>query len=247
MASEWHGPRHGGWCHSRPVLFCFIGCVFVLAVMVPPVLASFHHKSDALWRIVQRCARTPDHAPCTLYAPREGFVLFKVRAGKGQYLLLPTRQLHGIEEDALLKAETPNYLQAAWRHRALVSRAYGFSIPDDRLSLAINSRTIRSQEQLHVHMDCLRSDVRQILARLKGQQGDVILRNHGYHWWLLFSLAPSPLRNGLFFPAGADRIERGYYGLAVTSLHGHFLLLRSRAHGLNWGFTEELQDHRCRF
>lgn len=222
-----------------------MGCVFILAVMLPPVLASLHHGSNALWRVVQQCGVTPDHRPCTVYDPEKGYVLYKVKAGKGQYLLLPTRRLHGIEEEALLKADTPDYVQAAWTHRNLVSRAYGRSIPDDRLSLAINSRTIRSQEQLHVHIDCLRADIWQIVTGLKGEQGDVMLRGHEYHWWLISSLTPSPLLSVPFFPEGADSQERGYYGLVITPLKGQFLLLRSRAHGMNWAFTEELQDHRC--
>lgn len=247
MSSGWKQHRHGSCFHARPVIFSLVSCVFLLAVIVPPVLSSLHHQSGALWRVVERCARTPDHKPCKIYNPQKGFVLYKVRAGKGQYLLLPTRRLLGIEEDALLEADTPNYLQAAWAHRALVGEAYGRSIPDDRLSLSINSRTIRSQEQLHVHIDCLRADIRQILNGLegKGEQGEVLLRGHQYHWRLVPSLTPSPLLGASFFPAGADRAERGYYGLVVAPLHGRFLLLRSRAHGLNWGFTEELQDHRC--
>lgn len=239
--------RHGSWFRTRSVIFGFMGGVFILAVMMPPVLSSLHHGSEALWRVVQRCGTTPDHKPCTVYDPEKGYVLYKVRAGKGQYLLLPTRRLHGIEEEALLKADTPDYLQAAWNHRALVSRAYGRTIPDERLSLAINSRTIRSQEQLHIHIDCLRTDVRQIVTGLagKGEQGDVMLRGHPYHWWLLPVLTPAPFLSVPFFPEGADSQERGYYGLVIARLNGHFLLLRSRAHGLNWAFTEELQDHRC--
>jgi CDP-diacylglycerol pyrophosphatase len=67
---------------------------------------------------------------------------------------------------------TPNYFDAAWRERGFVERAVRRTLPRTAISLAVNSVLNRSQNQLHIHMDCVRLDVQATLQRLLSGIGD---------------------------------------------------------------------------
>ena len=44
-----------------------------------------------------------------------------------------------------------------------MSKKYGQPVPDRAVSLAINSRTGRTQNHFHIHISCIRPDVRKQL------------------------------------------------------------------------------------
>jgi hypothetical protein len=71
----------------------------------------------------------------------------------------------GIEDAALLAPDAVNYFAAAWNVRSFVDKAVGRELPDDALSLAVNSPLARSQNQLHIHIDCIHADLRSAIAR----------------------------------------------------------------------------------
>lgn len=124
---------------------------------------------DVLWRIVSdQCVphqrMTGDPAPCTLVNDDRGYALLKDIDGAAQYLLIPTERISGIESPELLAPDATNYFAAAWQARYLVEDRLGRTVPRDWLSLAINSEFARSQNQLHIHMDCLRADVHDALT-----------------------------------------------------------------------------------
>jgi len=141
------------------------------------------HQSDpdALWNLVhQQCV--PDQrehgnpTPCAAVAIEngedQGYVLLKDRNGPYQFLLIPTAKVTGIESPALLAPNAPLYFAAAWRARDLVGQAAQRSLPREDLSLAINSVYGRSQNQLHIHIDCLRPEVRDALHAHLGEIGE---------------------------------------------------------------------------
>jgi CDP-diacylglycerol pyrophosphatase len=118
---------------------------------------------DALWKIVHdRCAVNTQ--PCAFIDPAKGYALLKDNVGNTQYLLIPTAKVTGIESPAILDPAAPNYFAAAWRFTDKVEDAAHHAVPRDYLSLAINSESGRSQNQLHIHLDCLRADVHAALA-----------------------------------------------------------------------------------
>jgi CDP-diacylglycerol pyrophosphatase len=127
---------------------------------------------NALWTIVNgQCVpdqRNNDNpAPCALVdldggEPR-GSAVLKDLVGATQFLLIPTARIGGIESPQILAAYAPNYFADAWRARSFVEVRAGRELPRDWLSLAINSADARSQDQLHIHVDCVRADVRQAL------------------------------------------------------------------------------------
>jgi CDP-diacylglycerol pyrophosphatase len=114
-----------------------------------------------------------------------GYAVIKDPFGPTQYLLVPTRRITGIEDAALLAPDAVNYFAAAWNARSFVDKAVGRELPDDALSLAVNSPLARSQNQLHIHIDCIRADVRSALARDKAKISE--------RWSLLETPLDTPL------------------------------------------------------
>ncbi len=122
---------------------------------------------DALWRIVHdQCAVNPTAtSPCVVYAPRDGYGLIKDRNGFEQYLLIATDRISGIEDPVLYEPAHAGLLAAAWNLQAWPARKIGHAIPADQYSIAINSSHRRSQDQLHIHLDCVTVGVHEALAR----------------------------------------------------------------------------------
>lgn len=130
-----------------------------------------HATSDpnALWRTVgEQCVpdqqQHGDPAPCAQVDLDGGTAVLKDLVGNDQFLLIPTTRITGIESPALLAPDAPNYFAAAWRARTFVDERAGWPLPRDWVSLAINSTFARSQTQLHIHVDCVRADVRAALS-----------------------------------------------------------------------------------
>jgi CDP-diacylglycerol pyrophosphatase len=130
---------------------------------------------DALWKIMHdQCV--PDEqanhnpAPCVRVDLKggldKGYVILKDRVGLAQFLLIPTRKLAGIESPEILLPSWPNYWADAWQNRTYVS-----AVAWDKIGVAINAEPERSQDQLHIHIDCLRPDVRAALAAHMGEIG----------------------------------------------------------------------------
>jgi CDP-diacylglycerol pyrophosphatase len=135
---------------------------------------------NALWDIVNgQCVpdqlRAGEPAPCALVdvdggEPR-GYAVLKDLVGATQFLLIPTARVAGIESPEILAADAPNYFADAWRARSYVEQRAGRGLPRDWMSLAINSSAARSQNQLHIHIDCVRADVRDAVAARAGDIG----------------------------------------------------------------------------
>ena len=94
-----------------------------------------------------------------------GTAVLKDLVGATQFLLIPTGRVTGIESPTLLAPDAPNYFAAAWRARSFVDERAGWTLPRDWVSLAINSEDARTQDQLHIHVDCIRADVHAALTR----------------------------------------------------------------------------------
>ena len=201
------------------------------------------HDRNKLWELVgSRCAKDAQHHPCAVYDPQDGYALLKDLAGHGQYLLIPTRKVPGIEDPSLLQTDTPNYFSEAWAERHRVSEGYGFPVSDDHLSLAINSRDGRTQDQLHIHIDCLTPYVRgEIDKNMIGEHWAPVARyGHPYRAKLVQTLDQSPFRL-----IGAENM--GDHTIVVTpGHHGGFVILDDVAHALDRASGEEVQDHKCK-
>ena len=88
------------------------------------------------------------------------YAVLKDQSGATQVLVIPTTRVTGIESPALLDPAAPNYWADAWQARHDVEQFAHREIPREDIALAVNSGYARSQDQLHIHVDCIRPDVR---------------------------------------------------------------------------------------
>jgi CDP-diacylglycerol pyrophosphatase len=141
-------------------------------------------ESSALWQVTNdQCvlhARAHEGtAPCrdvvlsTSPDGRDaGHVILKDRRGVLQFLLIPTRRSSGIDDPALLAPGAPPYWAQAWDARRFMDELHGRPVPRDVVSLTINSAWARSQDQLHLHISCVREDLRARLLAAQAQVGE---------------------------------------------------------------------------
>ena len=147
--------------------------------MVLPAGTAAHADPDALWQLVsQQCVPDeeqfddPARAPPSTSTPAwSGLRGVQGLRGARQFLLIPTARITGIESPELLAPDAPNYFSDAWRARSFTDAAAGGPVPRDWMSLAVNSIQFRSQNQLHIHVDCVRGDVHDALSEHGAQIG----------------------------------------------------------------------------
>jgi CDP-diacylglycerol pyrophosphatase len=211
-----------------------------------------HANPDVLWNIVhgkcvpEQLAGQPPK-PCASVDLVRGVALLKDLEGVAQYLAIPTARVTGIEDMAVL--DDAESLVVGWEARVLVAARLGRALPRDGVSLAVNSVGGRSQNQLHVHVDCLDQGVR---AALKGvalgeDWGPVPARLMGdlYVGRRLAgeTIAGNPYRMLHDYVGGKlDRWSLAVVGATMPDGGPGFLLLATE--GL-MAHAEELQDHAC--
>jgi CDP-diacylglycerol pyrophosphatase len=147
--------------------------ILLLALIIAGGLLGLHALSanrDALRQIVQQqCLvhwrQLRSAAPCErIYLPQAqsaagGYALLADRKGGAHFLLIPTQTIVGIESPEVLDSSAPNYFAAAWQGRDLIAARVGHSVSRSAVGLALNPKQARSQDQLHIHMECLRTNV----------------------------------------------------------------------------------------
>ena len=220
---------------------------------------------DALWKVVDSVC-VPDMrlrgspAPCAQVDLRRGFVVMKDIPGRAQVLLIPTRRITGIEDPQLLSPAGPNYWQAAWDARGSFEQRLGRRVPREAIGLAINSALSRTQDQLHIHVACLRPDVAAML-RIRGgfiglRWSDLRIPLAGRRYRAMRVMGEDlGSRDPFKLLASGDPLAHADMGRQTLVVAGYrsargkpgFLLLShhaepaagDRAHG------EDLLDHRC--
>lgn len=244
-------------------------CALLLAGLIGPA-GSQAVDPAALWKIVSgQCVpheqAAHDPSPCAAVDLEQGvdkgFVVLKDLNGVAQFLLIPTTRLGGMEDPAILTPGAMNYWNAAWQARTFVEARLQTRLPRDAVSLAINSRVGRTQNQLHIHIDCMRPDVQALLRQNLDKVGmawsvfPVDLAGHRYR---TIRIQQDSLRFVDPFRLLAQSDERiaadmGMHTLVVVGATfadgtGGFVLLDDHADILAGDFAagEQLQDHTCR-
>ena len=142
----------------------FALAVFATFVVAAPIVATRAADRLALWRIVhEKCV--PDEetnaspAPCETVdlstGEDKGVAILKDINGVAQFLAIPTKRIEGIESPAILESGAPNYWRSAWAARTAMEKRLSKPLPREAVGLAINSSVGRSQDQLHIHVDCV--------------------------------------------------------------------------------------------
>jgi CDP-diacylglycerol pyrophosphatase len=240
----------------------FVALVLAFGLLATPAGAN---DPDALWHVVHGLCLTDKTltglpAPCLAVDRQGGWAVLRDLGSKTGVLVVPTKRRTGIESPELLQDGEPNYWQAAWDARRWVEKKVGRDVPREDIGLAINSALGRSQDQLHIHVDCVRPDV---VAALKAGQGEI-----GWQWApLSFHLAHRSYRVMLL--SGAELGKRDPFKLLAAEnpyVRRHmanqtlvvlgatfpdgspgFVLAAAEAAtpGNLDGHGEELLDHRC--
>lgn len=240
-----------------------------IALEVLSATAARAAGPNALWEIVHgQCVphqqQRDDPKPCVMVALHDGaergYAILKDLVGATQFLLIPTAPISGIESPELLAPDVPNYFAAAWRARTYVDSRARRTLPREGISLAINSKLGRSQAQLHIHIDCIRMDVRDTLREHAAQIGerwaplDAPLVGRRY---LAMRVLGQDLGQANPFklladgvPGAREEMERHTLVVAGATFAGGepgFVILDNRADpdAGDWGHGEDLQDHAC--
>lgn len=231
-------------------------------------LAATPARADrgTLWHLVhdlcaprQQAGEAP--SPCEMIdltdGEDKGVALLKDREGVAQYLAIPTRKISGIEDPLILAPDAPNYFAFAWGNRAKLDAKVGAPLPREAVAIAVNSAYARSQDQLHLHIDCLRPDVMATLAA-DGKSFDDTWRAMAEplngRVYFARRLLSADLADAKPFELLASGVEGAkdhmkYETLAVigASFEGKpgFILLADHAELAAGGHAEDIEDHTC--
>jgi CDP-diacylglycerol pyrophosphatase len=248
------------------VLAVFTSGCTVPAPGLPP--APVHLNGQALWHIVHdQCV--PDQqqsgrpAPCIEVSLGEGvergYAVLKDRNGAEQYLLMPTLDITGVEDPRVLASGSPNYFAQAWRVQAYVDDRIGKTMPRQDMAVSVNSLYGRSQDLLHLHVDCLSPRSVAALATdlphigRRWSRTPFAFEGHPYYAIRLDGAAPQAdpfhlLADGM--PGAAKAMAAWTLVLTGATFEDGrpgFVLLAGRADPAHGDFAsgEELQDHDC--
>ena len=242
------------------------GLVMAALLAIEPIEA---HNRNALALSVGGCvvAERTLHVPFPCLAvdlsgaADHRYAVIRPPLARSEVLLVPTAPIVGIESPALLAKDTAPFFQAAWEARRFVVAA----LPRDPgwagLGMAVNSRPSRSQDRLHIHVDCMQPSVMNALARYAPRIGErwtrfPVLLAGGHYWAREASVAEFAKLNP--FAAVHDGVPVARRSMADMTLviagiqraggKPAFMLLAAdtRARGSKWAVGEDLLDHSCR-
>ena len=237
-------------------------CAIVLLTGVGTVFAA---ERGLLWSVVQVCVTnhqlTGASFPC-LYVNTDqgvsrGFATIRAPLARTHVIVSPTARIVGIEAPELQSPDAANYFHDAWEARKYVIEAAERPLKDADIGLAINSRPGRSQDQLHIHVDCLRRRyAQQLRLHESGIRSDRWSRLHfafrgRYYWALLLNSADLSETNVFRTAATLLQISPGTMEdmtLVVVPRvgTGFYLLADQYAPGaMGKGHGEFLLDHSC--
>jgi CDP-diacylglycerol pyrophosphatase len=240
------------------------GAIALASVTLVGSSASADHPG-ARWRVVHGlCLRdmaiSGVPAPCLAVDRQEGYAVVPDLSHRTQVLLVPTTRLGGIESPQVLAPDAVNYWQAAWEARRWVERRARRPLTRDKVGLAINSVFSRSQSQLHIHVDCVRPEVRRALIDSDAAIGAAwrpLPFPLAGRWYKARRLAGEDLgqRNPFELLARGDPAARRRMPLETLAVIGAtfpdgspgFYLLSDHVDLLrgDTGFAESLLDHSC--
>ena len=257
------GERAGGFWHATRVVG--IALSLLMDLSIAPLAARA--DSLALWRIVHgACAphaeagQSPEPCESVDLAGGEakGVAILKDLHGVAQMLAIPTRRITGIEDPQMLAPDAPNVFADAWKAKALLEGRLGRPLPREAVALTINSKWARSQEQLHVHVDCIAKPVAEtiaaVLPALDDRWGTMAIPLKGRVYFAR-RVDSADLSDAEPLKLLADGLEAAkahmdaYSLAAVGATFGGrpgFVLLADTFSTEGGGHAEELQDHDCR-
>jgi CDP-diacylglycerol pyrophosphatase len=248
-------------CASRS-----ISSVFAVAILASLTAQPARADRSLLWNIVNfKCLRhlTKSEAPIPCDSVDvsagwdRGVALLKDSEGTARMLAIPTHQVSGIEDPALLTPEEPNYFASAWAARSAVEWRLRRHLPRDAVAITVDSMAASNQDQLFLRIDCIDKDVAASLASYSGaldtEWRTMTVDLKGRRYWArklvsndLSDVSPFRL---LADGIGGAKAEMGLWSLAAVGANFSgapgFILLAHRVEPTAGGHAEGLQDRDC--
>ncbi|MCJ2040969.1 CDP-diacylglycerol diphosphatase [Methylobacterium sp. J-059] len=173
----------------------------VLAALPAPARAAGDPSRDVLWAALKTCVLAKTLADRTFPCldvdlgdkDRPGTAVLRAPGEPTHVVVMPTDTVAGLEAPVLRGARGIAYWRAALAARRFASAPLKGRVPVEEVGLAVNSARGRSQDQLHIHLACIKP---RVLAAL---------RTHGHG--IRATWAPFPV------PLAGDR----YLALRVTA------------------------------
>lgn len=230
---------------------CVLGAAILTApAYAQPLSATQLEKRledpNALWNQVQVCLKEkPLKDPCMSIDHQHQYVILHDinPKKKASYLIVPTFKVTGIEDP---KAWTPP-VAGFWKYGWDEARRYIGKPPEDT-GLAINSIAGRDQNQLHIHISCVKRAVRDKLKTATipttWKLRALTLEGHEYDAIKVASLDKSPFL--VLQELSEAKHHMGDQSLAVVGAPGGgYYLLDSYTTKGTKGEAEELLDEMC--
>jgi CDP-diacylglycerol pyrophosphatase len=157
----------------KPRTLLFIVAAILAAGVA--VTGEMQYSGATLWRIISTdcipaAAQTGGTGHCAEVALAggidNGYVVLKDQTGPLQYLLMPSRRVTGIEDPFLLTPQAPPFWADAWNATRWMAIAHRKPVSREAIAITVNSAWGRSQNQLHLHISCVRPDLRAFLHTL---------------------------------------------------------------------------------
>ncbi|WP_171494438.1 CDP-diacylglycerol diphosphatase [Acinetobacter brisouii] len=240
----------------RQSAFTLLGVV-ILFIAGCQTLNYVDHKRNILWEIVHERCGTPQDKKKDCLVMQPDYIVLRDIHGPVQTLIIPTQRVRGIEDKKLLQMNIPNYFEKAWQHRDILDQQHNQKIDPAYLSFTVNSKFGRTQDQLHIHSSCLRSDVYKTLQQYRSQISDQWqplpekILGHRYiakRISLQQLAAQSPFLTLWQYVQTQQKESMEKYGLGMVSIsQGEAILLATQLDltELNKGSIEEIQDTHC--
>ncbi len=209
---------------------------------------------NSLWSLAQCCSRHLYSNPgCRAYNAADEYIILKDNspAKPAAYLIIPTKQIAGIEDKQIFLRPVADFWEYAWQYAQLVLKK-----PAGAIGLAINSVHGRTQNQLHIHIACILPSVAHVLemhAQEVAVQPATPARlalgpaRHIYRVVKAVGLAGGDSPFNLVAAMPGAKADMGDQSIAVVGADtpGMFYILDTVAEGTNPGSAEELLDQTC--
>ena len=185
----------------------------------------------------------------------DGYAIIRSPGFASEFLLASLAPMDGIESAGLQSDAATGFWKAAWDARLEVAAVLDRPLARTNVALAVNAEGTRTQDQFHIHIDCIRQGVARLLsanaALITDQWSKFPSRLLGQPYWAR-SIAGTDLSgvNVVKLMATAPPAAAAPSGWATLAVVG--AKLPDGADGFyllaNWGNTsaERLLDHACR-
>jgi CDP-diacylglycerol pyrophosphatase len=149
-------------------------CRLVQATLDPhlPCREDAAKGSDrqALWSVIQTACLPASYFglafPCVKVNRERGYAVLRYPAeDRLDFVVAPTDHVPGMESLIAPHGDAWKLWRAAWDERGLLEQASTHKLNWADVIVAVNSKSTRSQDQLHIHFACIDPSLRDFLAR----------------------------------------------------------------------------------